>query len=149
MWENLTLSKKSLTAVFLTFLVLTGYYTCMGFITPELGSSDQVNVGVMVNKLLQPELYSKDYVFKDNSLFEFYTPIFLHSLSFLQAQTGQFEYALAVYIPMIMLGYLTACLFSSLPLQKTISFPLLWPYSLPSITTPSPVHGGDSMESSM
>jgi hypothetical protein len=107
MWENLTLSKKSLTAVFLTFLVLTGYYTCMGFITPELGSSDQVNVGVMVNKLLQPELYSKDYVFKDNSLFEFYTPIFLHSLSFLQAQTGQFEYALAVYIPMIMLGYLT------------------------------------------
>lgn len=107
MWENLTLSKKSLTAVFLAFLFLTGYYTCMGFMAPELGSSDQVNVGVMVDKLLHPELYSKDYVFKDNSLFEFYTPTFLQSLSFLQAQTGKFEYALAVYIPVIMLGYLT------------------------------------------
>lgn len=107
MWENLTLSKKSLTAVFLTFLLLTGYYTYIGFTAPELGSSDQVNVGVMVNKLLYPELYSKDYVFKDNSLFEFYTPTFLQSLSFLQAQTGKFEYALAVYVPVIMLGYLT------------------------------------------
>lgn len=107
MWADLTHSKKSLTAVFLIFLLLAAYYTYIGFTAPQLGNSDQVNVGVMVNKLLQPELYSTDYVFKDNSFFEFYTPTFLQTLSFLQTQTGKFEYALVLYVPVIMLGYLT------------------------------------------
>ncbi len=103
---DLKLPRRTWLFIILVLFLFTGYFIYFSFTTPLLGSSDQVNIGVMVNKLINPELYSRDYVFKDTSLFEFYTPTFLNSVVTLTKLTGRFEYALAVFVPIMMLVYL-------------------------------------------
>ncbi len=70
-------------------------------------SSDQTINSVMVMKTLHPELYPRDYIFKDDSLFSFYTPSFLKLIGWAYRTTGDIITAYLVYLPVIGLMFLT------------------------------------------
>ncbi len=66
-------------------------------------SSDQMNIGLMVLKLQHPELFPRDPVFADTSLFRFYTPSFLALVEALERTTGSFDAALrALSLPLLL-----------------------------------------------
>ncbi|GEM_PF-1293365 len=70
-------------------------------------SSDQVNIATMLLKEKQPELFSRDLGFADDSAFRFYTPLYRKLTAFLAGFTGgDFLRAPVVMTPFLLAAYL-------------------------------------------
>lgn len=107
--------KKALFLSLLMFALTTGYVTYIAFVTAQLEppgtSGDQTNIGIMELKQSNNMLYSRDYVFKDTSLFKFYTPAFVSLTTILRQWTGSYFLGLAVMVPILMFFYQTGMYF--------------------------------------
>jgi len=90
----------------LILITFVAYHGLLAFLDPYAQNSDQINIGIMVLKQLQPELFSRDYVFADPKIFAIYTPGFLALIRSLQTVTQSYDVSLAVLLPGIMLVYL-------------------------------------------
>lgn len=88
------------------FVVFIAYYTYMGSFQLTDLSGDQVHIGVMVLKQSRPELFARDYAFKDMSLFRFYTPSWRWLTKQIMSVTGDYAISLLVLMPVVMLVYL-------------------------------------------
>jgi hypothetical protein len=66
---------------------------------------DHVVITTMVLKQANPELFSRDYVYKDDSYFSFYTPSFRILIQFLTTHLGSPGVAFAAITPLVTLLY--------------------------------------------
>jgi tetratricopeptide (TPR) repeat protein len=89
------------------FLIFIAYHTYTGSFQLANLSGDQINIGVMVLKQSHPELFARDYMFRDTSLFQFYTPLFRWLVEQLMCVTRDYAIALLGLMPIIMFFYLT------------------------------------------
>ncbi|MDP3183402.1 MAG: hypothetical protein Q8M54_11380 [Desulfobaccales bacterium] len=79
----------------------TGY----SYYFPYRMGHDQICLGTMIAKDLDPGLYPRDYAFKDNSLYRHYIPFFRQIMRSLTTLTGSFETALFSLVPVVVLVY--------------------------------------------
>lgn len=97
---------RGMAAALATFLLLAAAQWVVALSQPVLRNSDQINIGVMVLANAQPELFSRDYLFADRSLFRFYTPAFLAAAAFLTDLTGSYKSGLALLVPVVSFVYM-------------------------------------------
>lgn len=102
-------SKKTFLVSLILFVLVTGYVTYDAFLTAWLespgSSGDQTNIGIMELRLSDDSLYSRDYLFKDTTLFRFYTPVFISLTTALRHWTGSYFLGLAILVPISLLFY--------------------------------------------
>ena len=89
------------------FAVFIAYYIYVGSLQLTDLSSDQMNGGILVLKESHPELFARDYAFKDMSLFRYYTPLWRWLVERIMNVTGDYAMSLLVLTPVVMLVYLT------------------------------------------
>ncbi len=101
--HKLSNSHKIAIVAFALFMSLlwTGY----SFYFPYRMGHDQICLGTMIAKDLDPGLYPQDYAFHDNSLYRNYIPFFRLIMRSLTTLTGSFETALFSLVPVVVLMY--------------------------------------------
>jgi len=82
------------------------YHVYVGSFQLAALSGDQLNIGIMVLKQSRPELFARDYAFKDMSLFRFYTPLWRWLVEQIMSITGDYAGSLLVLMPVMMFVYL-------------------------------------------
>ena len=91
----------------LLILVFAVGHTLFGWRMAEQGlglGSDQLNIGVMSLRLLNADLFTRDYVFANTDFFAFYTPAILSLIGWLAQQTGNHATAFSLLLlPTILL----------------------------------------------
>jgi len=97
---------KQDTLVILIFAVLMALaWTTYSYYFPYQMGHDQLCLGTMIAKDLDPGLYPRDYAFKDDSLYRRYIPGFRGLMRGITRVTGSFENGLLALVPVVVLIY--------------------------------------------
>lgn len=104
--------------IWVVFALFVVYQTAVSWQQGVLGNSDQANIGIMELKASNPALFARDYVFKDDTLFKFYTPAFISLIAFLKPLTGSFDKALAALMPFTITIYLAGMFYLCLEITN-------------------------------
>ena len=94
---------KLIIAVFAVIMAVG--WTAYSYYLPYQMGHDQICLGTMIAKDLDPQLYPRDYAFRDNSLYRNYIPFFRQLIRGLMRLTGSFENALLALVPLVVLTY--------------------------------------------
>ena len=101
--HNINNSNKVIIFIFAVTMALL--WTAYSYYFPYQMGHDQICLGTMIAKDLDPGLYPKDYAFHDNSLYLNYIPFFRLIMRRLTTLTGSFETALFSLVPVVVLVY--------------------------------------------
>ncbi len=92
--------------ILLSFALLS----CLAFTfyrvyTPWCLTHDQIYLGTFDAREEDPGLFKRDYLFRTDSFYRYYLPVFRQLLSFLRELTGSFEIGLWVLVPLLVAVY--------------------------------------------
>ena len=102
-----SLSQRQWLGILSLLVLFVAYRTYIGSLRLHELGSDQVNLGVMILKDVNPELYSRDSLFKDSSIYQYYTPLYRQFIEFFVVLIGSsYSGILLGLMPVVMLFYL-------------------------------------------